>query len=156
MNDYMKVAKILADNNINTNDGGPFGACVVKDGRIIGRGSNHVLTNLDPTAHAEIIAIRDACNTINSYDLKDCELYTSCFPCPMCLAAIVWSNITKIYYGNTKEDAENIGFRDNYIYDLITKINNGEECALDLKCIDREETIKTFEEFMEKEDKIIY
>lgn len=156
MNDYMKVAKILADNNINTNDGGPFGACIVKDGRIIGRGSNHVLSNMDPTAHAEIIAIRDACNTINSYDLNGCELYTSCFPCPMCLSAIVWSNITKIYYGNTKEDAEKIGFRDNYIYDLITKINNGEDCSLDLKCIDRDETIKTFEEFMEKEDKIIY
>ena len=156
MNDYMKVAKILADNNINTNDGGPFGACIVKDGRIIGRGSNHVLSNIDPTAHAEIMAIRDACNTINSYDLNGCELYASCFPCPMCLSAIVWSNITKIYYGNTKEDAENIGFRDNFIYDLITKINNKEECSLDLKCIDREETIKTFEEFMEKEDKIIY
>ena len=156
MNDYMKVAKILADNNINTNDGGPFGACIVKDGRIIGRGSNHVLSSMDPTAHAEIMAIRDACNTINSYDLNGCELYASCFPCPMCLSAIVWSNITKIYYGNTKEDAENIGFRDNFIYDLITKINNKEECSLDLKCIDREETIKTFEEFMEKEDKIIY
>ena len=156
MNEYMRIAKELSNNNLLTKDGGPFGACIVKNGIIIGRGSNQVLKNNDPTAHAEIIAIRDACNNINSYDLTGCELYTSCFPCPMCLSAIIWSNITKIYYGNTKEDAESIGFRDKYIYDIITKINNNEENSLELKCIDREETIKTFNEYIKNQDRIIY
>jgi len=156
MNEYMKLAKELADNNLKTTDGGPFGACIVKDGKIIGRGSNHVLANNDPTAHAEVMAIRDACKNIGSYDLSGCELYTSCYPCPMCISAIIWSNITKIYYGNTKEDAENIGFRDKFIYDTISKINNNEDSILDLKCIDREETIKSFNDYKEKQDKTIY
>jgi len=156
MNEYMKLAKELADNNLKTNDGGPFGACIVKDGKIIGIGSNHVLANNDPTAHAEVMAIRDACKNIGSYDLSGCELYTSCYPCPMCISAIIWSNITKIYYGNTKEDAENIGFRDKFIYDTISKINNNEDSILDLKCIDREETIKSFNDYKEKQDKTIY
>lgn len=156
MNEYMKIAKELADENLKTNAGGPFGACIVKDDKIIGKGYNCVLANNDPTAHAEIVAIRDACNNINSYDLNGCELYTSCYPCPMCISAIIWANITKVYYGNTKEDAENIGFRDKSIYDYISKINNKEDNILDLKCIDREETIKTFNEFMIKQDKKIY
>ena len=156
MNEYMKTAKDLADDNLKTNKGGPFGACIVKDGKIIGRGSNNVLSNNDPTAHAEIMAIRDACKNINSYDLTGCVIYTSCYPCPMCLSAIIWSNITKIYYGNTKLDAENIGFRDNFIYETISKLNNNEESSLELKCIDRDETIKTFNEYMIKEDKTIY
>ena len=156
MNEYMKTAKDLADDNLKTNKGGPFGACIVKDGKIIGRGSNNVLSNNDPTAHAEIMAIRDACKNINSYDLTGCVIYTSCYPCPMCLSAIIWSNITKIYYGNTKLDAENIGFRDNFIYETISKLNNNEESSLELKCIDRDETIKTFNEYMTKEDKTIY
>ena len=156
MNDFMKVAKELADDNLKTNVGGPFGACIVKDGTIIGRGSNHVLANNDPTAHAEVMAIRDACKNINSYDLSGCELYTSCYPCPMCFSAIMWSNIKVVYYGNTKEDAENIGFRDKFIYDTISRINNNEEISLNLKCIDRDETIKTFDDFANKSDKTIY
>ena len=156
MNNYMKVAKDLADNNLTTNAGGPFGACIVKDGIIIGRGSNNVLKNNDPTAHAEITAIRDACKNINSYDLSECELYTNCYPCPMCLSAIMWANIKTVYYGNTKEDAESIGFRDKFIYDIISKLNSGEEIPFNLKCIDREETIKTFNEYINKEDKTIY
>ena len=156
MNDYMRIAKELADNNLITNDGGPFGACVVKDGKIIGKGFNSVIKNNDPTAHAEVMAIRDACSNINSFDLTGCELYTTCYPCPMCLSAIMWSNITKIYYGNTKEDADMIGFRDKFIYDTIDKLNNNEETSLELKCIDREETIKSFEEYMQKLDKAIY
>ena len=95
MNEFMKVAIELSKDNLSTNAGGPFGACIVKDGKIIGKGSNHVLKNNDPTAHAEIEAIRDACKNINSYDLSNCELYTSCYPCPMCLSAIIWSNIKK-------------------------------------------------------------
>ena len=154
MNKYMKIASDLSMDNLKTNVGGPFGACVVKNGKIIGRGSNHVLSTNDPTAHAEIMAIRDACKNINSYDLSDCELYTSCYPCPMCLSAIIWANIKKVYYGNTKEDAANIGFRDDYIYEYI-KGNNYDD-VLNLECIDRDETIKAFEKFSEKTDKTIY
>ena len=154
MNEFMKIAKELSEDNLKTNVGGPFGACIVKDGKIIGKGSNHVLKNNDPTAHAEIMAIRDACNNIGSYDLSGCELYTSCYPCPMCLSAIIWSNIKNVYYGNTKEDAENIGFRDKAIYDFLN--NKGNKDFLDLKCIDREETIKTFNDYMNKKDRTIY
>ncbi len=158
MNKYMKIAKELSEDNLKTNVGGPFGACVVKDGKIIGKGSNHVLSNNDPTAHAEVMAIRDACKNINSYDLNGCELYTSCYPCPMCLSAIIWSNIKKVYYGNTKEDAANIGFRDDYIYSYIKSLtdNTNDNSVLKLECIDREETIETFNQFIEKSDKTIY
>lgn len=157
MNKYMKIAKGLSSENLVTNSGGPFGAVVVKNGEIIGKGSNHVLKNNDPTAHAEIMAIRDACKNINSYDLSDCELYTSCYPCPMCLSAIIWSNIKKVYYGNTASDASNIGFRDKFIYDFIVNLESGrKDSTLNLECLDREETIKVFQEYMEKEDKIIY
>ena len=158
MNKYMKIAKELSEENLTTNVGGPFGACVVKNGEIIGRGSNHVLKNNDPTAHAEIMAIRDACKKINSYDLSECELYTSCYPCPMCLSAIIWANIKKVYYGNSKKDAANIGFRDDFIYDFINKLQDqaSDKTILDFKCIDREETIKAFNQYLEKEDKTIY
>ena len=152
MNEYMKIAKDLADSNLITNVGGPFGACIVKDGVVVGKGSNHVLENNDPTAHAEIIAIREACKNLNTYDLSGCELYTSCYPCPMCLSAIIWSNISKVYYGNTKEDVASIGFRDDMIYDYIKNGGN----LLDLENIEREETIKTFKEFLDKDDKTIY
>lgn len=158
MNKYMKVATKLSSDNLKTNDGGPFGACVVKNGKIIGKGSNHVLTNNDPTAHAEIMAIRDACKNIKSYDLSDCEIYTSCYPCPMCISAIIWANIKKVYYGNTKKDADKIGFRDAYIYDYIEKLSNNtkDTNVLDLKILDREETIKIFKEYEKKNDKTIY
>ena len=158
MNKYMKIAKELSDDNLKTNVGGPFGACIVKNGQIIGKGSNHVLSNNDPTAHAEVMAIRDACKNINSYDLSECELYTSCYPCPMCLSAIIWANIKKVYYGNTKEDAENIGFRDDFIYSYIKDLtdNVGGNETLSLECMDRDETIKSFNQFSEKKDKTIY
>lgn len=157
MNEYMKVAKELSEDNLKTNVGGPFGACVVKNNKIIGKGSNNVLSNNDPTAHAEIMAIRDACKNINSYDLSDCILYTSCYPCPMCLSAIIWSNIKKVYYGNTTVDAEKIGFRDKHIYDYINNLNeNKDNEELVLECIDREETIKAFKRYLEKSDKKIY
>ena len=158
MNEYMKIAKELANENLQTNAGGPFGACIVKNGKIIGKGSNHVLANNDPTAHAEVMAIRDACKNINSYDLSDCELYTSCYPCPMCLSAIIWANIKKVYYGNTKEDAAEIGFRDDFIYDFIGKLseNKIDVEVLDLISMNREQTIEEFEKFKNKEDKTIY
>ena len=153
MNEFMNVANELAQENLITNAGGPFGACVVKDGQIIGKGSNHVLSEKDPTAHAEIMAIREACKNINSYDLSGCELYTTCYPCPMCLSAIIWSNIRKVYFGNTTDDASNIGFRDEVIYDYI-KNSNGD--ILELESMDREETIKAFEEYSNKNDKTTY
>ena len=155
MNEYMKVAKELAEENLTTNAGGPFGACVVKDGEIIGRGSNKVVSENDPTAHAEIIAIREACKNIGSHDLSGCELYTSCYPCPMCLSAIIWANIKKVYYGNTKEDAAEIGFRDEFIYEYIKNGNNNAD-VLSLESMDREETIKAFEEYKAKDDKVNY
>ncbi len=158
MNEYMKMAKELSEKNLITNDGGPFGACIVKEGKIIGKGANHVLCNNDPTAHAEIMAIRDACKNIDSYDLSGCELYTSCYPCPMCLSAIIWSNIKQVYYGNTKEDAASIGFRDDFIYSYIKKLTEGicDKDVLELECIDREETIQAFDRFKEKSDKTVY
>ena len=158
MNEYMKVAMELANDNLKTNAGGPFGACVVKNGKIIGKGSNNVLKTNDPTAHAEVTAIREACKSINSYDLSGCELYTSCYPCPMCLSAIIWSNIKTVYYGNTKKDASEIGFRDDYIYDFIENLNKGSQNdeILKLNQIDRDKTIEEFEKFKKEEDKIIY
>ena len=153
MNEYMKLAKDLSLENLKTNAGGPFGAVIVKDNKIIGKGSNNVLKNNDPTAHAEIMAIRDACNNIGSYDLNGCTLYTSCFPCPMCLSAIIWSNIKEVYYGNTKEDAEKIGFRDNFIYEYLKEFSTD---TITMKQIERDETIKVFNEYNDKEDKTIY
>ena len=115
-----------------------------------------MLKNIDPTAHAEIMTARDACKNIKSYDLAGCELFTSCYPSPMWLSAIIWSNINVVYYCNTKEYAENIGFRDKYIYDVISKINNGNAISLKLYSIDRDEIIKTFNDFIDKNDKTIY
>ena len=134
MNIYMKIAKELSDENLKTNAGGPFGACVVKNGEIIG------------------------CKSINSYDLSDCEIYTSCYPCPMCLSAIIWSNIKHVYYGNTKEDAAKIGFRDDFIYNYISQLSEGKanDNILNLNQMDREETIKTFDDFLNKKDKTMY
>ena len=152
MNEYMMAAIDLAEKNLETNDGGPFGAVIIKDGVIVGRGRNTVLRDNDPTSHAEVSAIRDACMNLNSYSLEGCTLYTTCYPCPMCLGAIIWSNISKVYYGNTKEDADMIGFRDDDIYDFI----KGNNKMIDLEQLDREETIKTFNKFINKEDKTIY
>ena len=155
MNEYMKIAKELSDDNLKTNVGGPFGACIVKDGKIIGKGSNHVLANNDPTAHAEIMAIRDACKNIKSYDLSGAELYTSCYPCPMCLSAIIWANIKNVFYVNTREDAYMIGFRYDDIYEYIEE-GIRDNKTIKLKQINRAETIKVFEEYMKKNDKTIY
>lgn len=158
MNKYMNLADELAKENIKTNNGGPFGAVVVKNGEIVGKGNNHVLANNDPTAHAEIMAIRNACKNLNTFDLSGCELYTSCYPCPMCLSAIIWSNIKTVYYGNTKEDAADIGFRDDMIYSYLETLTtkNGDEKILKLIPEDREETIKTFNDFKNSETKKLY
>ena len=158
MNKYMEVAIELSNDNFNKNYGGPFGACVVRDGEIIGKGMNQVIKNCDPTAHAEVMAIRDACRNINSHDLTGCTLYTSCYPCPMCLSAIIWSNITMVYYANTKEDAADIGFRDEFIYDYLDKLSNNEmdKQVLNLESMNRDEAIKVFEKYKAQENKIEY
>ena len=158
MNEFMDVAIHLSDDNFEKGYGGPFGACIVKDGKIVGKGINMVIKNNDPSAHAEIVAIRDACKHLNTYDLSGCELYTSCYPCPMCLSAIIWANINKVYYANSKEDAANIGFRDDFIYEYINKLSNGErdDNTLKLTCMNKEEAIKVFETYSQDKDKIIY
>lgn len=158
MNEFMDVAIDLSDDNFEKKFGGPFGACIVKDGKIIGKGINQVIKNNDPTAHAEIMAIRDACQKIKSYDLSGCEIYTSCYPCPMCLSAIIWSNMKMVYYGNTKEDAANIGFRDDFIYDYMEKLANNiqNNNILNLKSLNREQAIEVFKRYEEEKDKIIY
>ena len=155
----LKIADELAQQNILTNDGGPFGAVIIKNNEIVGKGNNQVVLKNDPTAHAEIVAIRDACKNLGTFDLTGCEIYTSCYPCPMCLSAIIWSNIKMVYYGNTKEDAEKIGFRDNLIYEYLegqSKTTNKED-ILKIIAMDREETIKTFESYQNKsENKTMY
>ena len=144
MNKYMEFADELSKQNLLTNNGGPFGAVVVKNGVIVGTGNNHVLANNDPTAHAEVMAIRNACENLNTYDLTDCELYTSCYPCPMCLSAIIWSNIKTMYYGATRYDAANAGFRDDAIYNYLDNKNNILEKheVIDKSCVDVLENYK--------------
>lgn len=153
MDRYMEIAKNRAINGCQKGEGGPFGAVIIdKYGNIIAEGNNQVLCNNDPTAHAEIVTIRKACEKLKTYDLSDCILYTSCEPCPMCLSAIIWANIKTVYYGCTKEDAGNIGFRDDIIYKYL----NGEnKDLLNLNQIDRDECIKAFEEYKNKNG-IIY
>ena len=147
MNKFMEIAineaKINEDNNFI--NGGPFGAVIVKDNKVIATARNTVIENNDPTAHAEINAIRNACKILQTYDLSNCKIYTTCFPCPMCLSAIIWSNIKEIYYACTREDAAKIGFKDNKIYQLLNNIENTQD--IKLIQLDREETIKTFEIF---------
>lgn len=153
MNKYMEIAKNAAENGMNLNEGGPFGAVITdKAGNIIASGNNQVLKNNDPTAHAEVMAIRNACKKLNTYDLSNYILYTSCEPCPMCLSAIIWSNIKEIYYACTREDAANIGFRDDLIYEYL-KGNNKD--LINLKQIDRDECISLFEKY-QGENKTIY
>ena len=147
MNKYMQIAKENASKGMQE-EGGPFGAVIVdKEGNIISNGNNRVLKEKDPTQHAEIVAIREACKKLNTYDLAGYELYTSCEPCPMCLSAIIWANIKNVYYGCTKEDAGKIGFRDDMIYDFLKGKNKN---LIELKQIDREECIKEMKKYKEK------
>src|SRR6185437_2545074 len=118
---FMQEAILLAEKAMENGEGGPFGCVIVKKNKIIGRGNNKVISTNDPTAHAEIMAIREACKNLNTYQLENCEIFTSCEPCPMCLGAIYWARPQIIYYGNTREDAAAIGFDDSLIYDEIDK-----------------------------------
>lgn len=121
MNEYIKMSVEQALEGIKNNEGGPFGAVIVKDNEVISCCNNRVLVDNDPTAHAEVVAIREACKRLNTYDLLGCIIYSSCEPCPMCLSAIIWANIKEIYYGSSRVDAEGIGFRDKDIYDFFEK-----------------------------------
>jgi len=150
---FMRKAIALSIENIKKG-GGPFGAVIVKEGKIIATGSNRVTANTDPTAHAEINAIRKASRKLGTFDLSGCQIYSSCEPCPMCLGAIYWAHLDKLYYGNTKLDAKNIGFDDSFIYDEI-----------DLKPKDRkvtttqllqDEAIVAFELWQKTDDKVKY
>lgn len=156
--DIMNLGVEKAQYTMTMNMGGPFGAVIVKDGKIISVASNTVLENNDPTAHAEINAIRSACNRLGTYDLTGCELYATGYPCPMCLSAIMWANIRKVYYGCTPKDADAIGFRDDFIYDFINKYDfesHGCEGTLTLEQVGRDECIKLFEQYQEM-NKTIY
>ncbi len=118
---FMQEAIKLSVDNVSSGNGGPFGAVIVKDGKIIARGANEVIVTKDPTAHAEVVAIRNACNTLQSFQLSGCDIYTSCEPCPMCLGAIYWARPDRLFYANSKEDAAAINFDDQFIYEEIAK-----------------------------------
>ena len=154
MNKYMKMSKEEAYNGYTSNEGGPFGAVITdKEGNIISQGHNMVLKNNDPTAHAEVTAIRKACEKLGTYDLSNYILYTSCEPCPMCLSAIIWANIKEVYYACTKKDAGEIGFRDDIIYEYI-KGNNKD--LINLHKLEEETSKEAFDSFKNSLDKEIY
>lgn len=151
---FMKEAIRLANEGLRSNKGGPFGAVVVKDGKIIGRGNNRVTSTNDPTAHAEIIAIREACKNLDSFQLEGCEIYTSCEPCPMCLGAIYWARPSKLYYGCSKKDAASIGFDDAFIYREIQMLPDQRKIPF-IQLL-RDEALKAFKEWEVKDNKILY
>ena len=156
MNKFMKIAKENAHKGCTCGEGGPFGAVIVdSNGNIIANGNNKVLINNDPTAHAEVVAIRNACQKLNTYDLSNYILYTSCEPCPMCLSAIIWANIKKCYYGNDRKDAAWIGFRDDAIYNFIEG-GLKDKSVLDLQQHDRDMTIEAFKDFKADTESTIY
>ena len=150
---FMQKAIELSIKNIHKN-GGPFGCVIVKNNKIISEGANGVTQNNDPTAHAEIVAIRNACNKLNTFNLEGCELYSSCEPCPMCLSAIYWSHVDKVYYGNSRDDAAKIQFDDKFIYDEL--LLNMEERKIPISQISRDEAIKAFNLWENEENKIKY
>jgi tRNA(Arg) A34 adenosine deaminase TadA len=151
---YMQEAIRLAEDGVRTNRGGPFGCVVVQRGQIVGRGNNQVTSTNDPTAHAEVTAIRAACRQLGTFQLPDCELYTSCEPCPMCLAAIYWARIPEVYYGNTRADAAAIGFDDAFIYDQVPL--PPDQRTVKMLPFMRDESLGAFHEWAAKTDKIKY
>lgn len=150
----MQQAIELSAKGVASNEGGPFGCVVVKGDEIVGRGNNRVTSSNDPTAHAEVVAIRDACKNLDTFQLCDCEIYTSCEPCPMCMGAIYWARPKKVYFANTRTDAADIGFDDSMIYDELTC----EHAARKIPIIPlgREAALKVFADWKEKEDKVKY
>jgi len=150
----MKLAVDLSRHGMLHKKGGPFGAVIVKYGKIVGEGYNEVTSTNDPTAHAEVVAIRNACKTLNTFSLEDCEIYCSCEPCPMCLSAIYWARIGKVYYANTKSDAAAIGFSDVLIYQEFEK--QPDERTVLAEKINMAEAHKVFEEWVQLEGKQPY
>ena len=152
-NEFMKRARELSIESVNKG-GGPFGCVIVKDEKIVSEGSNKVTSTNDPTAHGEIVAIREACKKINNFNLNGCELYSTCEPCPMCLSAIYWSRIDKIYYANTRKDAQKIDFDDSLIYLELQK--NIDKRKIPMIQMMRNEALKAFELWDKKIDKVKY
>ena len=153
MNKYMKRANELAKYSMDNNKGGCFGSVIVKDGVIVGEGYNTVTSDNDPTRHGEINAIKNTCKNMSTFDLSGCELYTSAYPCPMCLGAIMWANIKTVYYGATAQDTGNIGFRDDFMYEWL---NNKNEDFLRLIELVRKECVEVQRMWLDKDDKIEY
>jgi guanine deaminase len=151
---FMRAALKLAEKGMKMNAGGPFGAVVVKDNEIIGEGFNRVTSENDPTAHAEIIAIREACKKLGTFQLGDCEIYTSCEPCPMCLGAIYWTRPKKVFFACTREDAALANFDDQFIYDEL-KVDISER-KVDFENIIRDEGLYLFSQWKAKNDKMEY
>ncbi len=150
----MQEAIALSQRGMENNEGGPFGCIVVKGDEIVGRGNNKVSSSNDPTAHAEVTAIRDACKNLNTFQLTDCEIYTSCEPCPMCLGAIYWARPKVVYYANNRKDAADIGFDDSMIYDEINTPYHARK--IPIIELGRSEALKVFEAWRLKEDKTPY
>ncbi len=152
--DYMDEAVKSAIKGMDANEGGPFGCVIVKDGKIIGKGNNKVTSTNDPTAHAEITAIREACKNLNSFQLEGCIIYTSCEPCPMCLGAIYWARPDKVYFGCSQQDAADIGFDDEFIYKEIEL--DYKKRSIPFEQLSRNKALEPFEKWQEKNDKINY
>jgi len=152
--EFMLQAIDLATENVTGGRGGPFGAVVVKDGKVIATGANQVTSINDPTAHAEVIAIRNACQELGTFKLDGCELYTSCEPCPMCLAAIYWAHCKAIYYGCSAQDAAKAGFDDQFLYEELKKSMSERTMPMGILC--EQEALKAFEVWRESPDKVEY
>lgn len=151
---WMEKAISLALENVREGRGGPFAALVAKDGRLVGSGTNLVTATNDPTAHAELVAIREACRALRSFQLTGCEIYTTCEPCPMCMGAIYWARPARLYYASTRGDAARIGFDDAYIYEQLRL--PAAERAIPMAQVLREEAIAVFEEWERKQDRVMY
>lgn len=154
MDRFMKMAVDEANEGLDKDEGGPFGAVIVKDGKVIARAHNMVVQTNDPTAHAEMIAIRKACSRLGRFDLSDCEIYSSCEPCPMCFSAIHWAKMKKLYYACSAQDAAEIGFDDKFIYDVIKGTASKEQVGSVQK--DRESSLGPFKRWKERIDKVEY
>lgn len=151
--ELMRRAIVLSVDNVR-NSGGPFGAVITRNGEVVATGVNRVTANNDPTAHAEVSAIRNAAEALGTFDLSDCEIYTSCEPCPMCLGAIYWARLKKVYFANNKTDAKNIGFDDSFIYDELALPRQERKLASEILLHD--EAMEAFRLWDRKEDKIEY
>lgn len=151
---FIEIAIDLANENAINGNGGPFGALIVKDGKIVGKGSNRVTSSNDPTAHAEVNAIRDACENLNTYQLDDCIIYTSCEPCPMCLGAIYWARPKAVYYAADQHDAAKAGFDDSFIYKEINL--DPQKRSIPSLRLNVENSFKPFQSWIDKENKIEY